>query len=338
MIKKIALLLLFVAVMLTAGYTYVAKQVEQYITQPLQLEQEQIFTIKSGTSFNRVLADLTEAGWVNPSDWVKLVRRFHPELTQLRAGTYLLQPELTLNQALEQFKQGKEHQFAITFVEGSTFKEWLEILASAPYLDHELQGLSEAEIGQKLGLEQQKLEGLFLAETYHYTFGTSDLDILERAGEKLRNVLEKHWAERQDNLPLKSSYEALILASIIEKETAVESERERVASVFVNRLNKRMRLQTDPTVIYGMGDKYDGNIRKKDLRTPTPYNTYTIFGLPPTPIAMPGEASIRAAVNPEQSSYLYFVASGNGGHVFSKSLAEHNRAVRAYLKTLRSKQ
>ncbi|WP_038172878.1 endolytic transglycosylase MltG [Vibrio pacinii] len=338
MIKKIALLLLFVAVFLTAGYSYVTKQVEQYITQPLQLKEAQIFTIEPGTSFNRVLINLTQADLINPSDWVKLVRRFYPQLTQLRAGTYLLEPNLTLAEALAEFKQGKEHQFAITFIEGSTFKQWLEILRSAPYLEHELQGLSEAQIGQKLGLEHSKLEGLFLAETYHYTFGASDFDILKRAADKLQIVLDQHWAQRQEKLPLKSAYEALILASIIEKETAIDSERERVASVFINRLNKRMRLQTDPTVIYGMGDKYDGNIRKKDLRTPTPYNTYTIAGLPPTPIAMPGEASIAAALNPEQSDYLYFVASGNGGHVFSKTLVEHNRAVRAYLKQLRSNQ
>ena len=166
--------------------------------------------------------------------------------------------------------------------------------------------------------------------------GTSDLDILKRAANKLQQVLDEQWSLRQKDLPLDSPYEALILASIIEKETAVESERERVAAVFVNRLNKRMRLQTDPTVIYGMGDKYDGNIRKKDLRTPTPYNTYTIFGLPPTPIAMPGKASIKAALSPEDSRYLSCVARGDGGHVFSKTLAEHNRAVRAYLKQLRS--
>ncbi len=338
MIKKITLFLLLVAALAAGGYVYVAKQVEQYVNQPLQIEQSQIFTIASGTSFNRVLEQLTESKMITGSDVVKLVRRFHPELTQLRAGTYLLDSGSTLKSTLEQFKQGKEHQFSITFVEGSTFKEWQQIIDNAPYLEHELDGLSEAQIAQKLGLPHEKLEGLLLAETYHYTFGASDLDILKRAADKLQMVLDEHWATRQEKLPLKSSYEALILASIIEKETAVESERERVAAVFVNRLNKRMRLQTDPTVIYGMGDKYDGNIRKKDLRTPTPYNTYTIFGLPPTPIAMPGEASIQAALNPEDSNYLYFVASGNGGHVFSKTLAEHNRAVRAYLKQLRSKK
>ncbi|MFA0677922.1 endolytic transglycosylase MltG, partial [Vibrio sp. 10N.222.51.A6] len=169
----------------------------------------------------------------------------------------------------------------------------------------------------------------------HYTYGTTDLDLLKRAHRDLMNVVNDEWENRADKLPLKSPYEALILASIIEKETAVASERERVSSVFVNRLNKRMRLQTDPTVIYGMGASYKGNIRKKDLRTPTPYNTYTMSGLPPTPIAMAGKASINAALNPEKSNYLYFVASGTGGHVFSKSLTEHNRAVRAYLKQLR---
>ncbi|MDC5809835.1 endolytic transglycosylase MltG [Vibrio europaeus] len=338
MIKKITLFLLLVAALAAGGYVYVVKQVEQYVNQPLQIEQSQIFTIASGTSFNRVLEQLTESKMITGSDVVKLVRRFHPELTQLRAGTYLLDSGSTLKSTLEQFKQGKEHQFSITFVEGSTFKEWQQIIINAPYLEHELDGLSEAQIAEKLGVPHDKLEGLLLAETYHYTFGASDLDILKRAADKLQMVLDEHWATRQEKLPLKSSYEALILASIIEKETAVESERERVAAVFVNRLNKRMRLQTDPTVIYGMGDKYDGNIRKKDLRTPTPYNTYTIFGLPPTPIAMPGEASIQAALNPEDSNYLYFVASGNGGHVFSKTLAEHNRAVRAYLKQLRSKK
>ncbi len=336
MIKKITLFLLLLAVIAAAGYGYVTKQVEQYVTQPMQLEQERIFTLKPGTSFNRVLFELSEQGFVNESKFSKLVGRLYPELTQLKAGTYLLEPELNLTEALKLFKSGKEHQFAITFVEGSTFKEWREALIEASHLEHVISDLSEVEIARELGLKHEKLEGLLLAETYHYTFGTSDLDILQRASNKLQQVLDQQWEKRQEKLPIKTPYEALILASIIEKETAVEEERERVASVFVNRLNKRMRLQTDPTVIYGMGDKYDGNIRKKDLRTPTPYNTYVISGLPPTPIAMPGEASIAAALNPEHSKYLYFVASGKGGHVFSKSLAEHNRAVRAYLKQLRS--
>ncbi|ANW23460.1 ABC transporter substrate-binding protein [Vibrio coralliilyticus] len=336
MIKRITLFLALVLLIAGAGFIYVTKQVDEYVTQPLKLQEEQIYTIETGMSFNRLLTDLTNDELIVSSDVARLVRRFHPELTQVKAGTYLLTPGINLTQALELFKTGKEHQFAITFVEGSTFAEWRAALEQAPYLEHKTSGLSEAEIAQQIGIEKAKLEGLLLAETYHYTFGTSDLDIIKRAADKLQQILDKHWQQRQENLPLKTPYEALILASIIEKETAVGAERERVAGVFVNRLNKRMRLQTDPTVIYGMGDKYDGNIRKKDLRTPTPYNTYTIFGLPPTPIAMPGEASIAAATNPENSNYLYFVASGTGGHVFSKTLSEHNRAVRAYLRQLRS--
>ncbi|WP_114767403.1 endolytic transglycosylase MltG [Vibrio rhodolitus] len=336
MIKKITLLLVLVAAMAAGAFFYLTKQVEQFVTQPLQLTQEQIFTVKPGTSFQRVLAQLNEQKLITSSEVVKVIRHFHPELTQLRAGTYLITPQMNLTEALELFKTGKEHQFSITFVEGSRFSEWRTILENAPYLEHKTSEMSEEEIAKSLGLTHSKLEGLFLAETFNYTYGTSDLDILKRSADKLQSVLDEAWQNRQDKLPLKTPYDALILASIIEKETAVESERERVASVFVNRLNKRMRLQTDPTVIYGMGDNYDGNIRKKDLRTPTPYNTYVIFGLPPTPIAMAGEASIKAALNPEDSNYFYFVASGKGGHVFSKNLADHNRAVRAYLRHLRS--
>ncbi|EKO3448723.1 endolytic transglycosylase MltG [Vibrio fluvialis] len=335
MIKKLVSLLFTLLALAAVGYFYVTKQVDVYLSQPLDIQSEQLVTIPSGTSLNGALSLMTKHGWIDSQFAEKLVRRFHPELTQIKAGTYQLMPDMKLAQALKLLVSGKEHQFAITFVEGSRFSEWMAILEQNEQLKHTLTERSEADIAKQLGIEQSKLEGLFLAETYHFTKGVSDLDILKRAHRKLEGILNSAWETRQENLPLTSPYQALILASIIEKETAVESERERIASVFVNRLNKRMRLQTDPTVIYGMGDNYDGNIRKKDLRAPTPYNTYVINGLPPTPIAMPGEASIRAALNPEQSAYLYFVASGNGGHVFSKNLTEHNRAVRAYLKQLR---
>ncbi|EKO3909296.1 endolytic transglycosylase MltG [Vibrio fluvialis] len=335
MIKKLVSLLFTLLALAAVGYFYVTKQVDVYLSQPLDIQSEQLVTIPSGTSLNGALSLMTKHGWIDSQFAEKLVRRFHPELTQIKAGTYQLMPDMKLAQALKLLVSGKEHQFAITFVEGSRFSEWMAILEQNAQLKHTLTESSEADIAKQLGIEQSKLEGLFLAETYHFTKGVSDLDILKRAHRKLEGILNSAWETRQENLPLTSPYQALILASIIEKETAVESERERIASVFVNRLNKRMRLQTDPTVIYGMGDNYDGNIRKKDLRAPTPYNTYVINGLPPTPIAMPGEASIRAALNPEQSAYLYFVASGNGGHVFSKNLTEHNRAVRAYLKQLR---
>jgi len=335
-IKKLSLLLLTIAVLAVGGYFYIQSQVNDYLSQPLELKQSQIITIPNGSSLNKAMSLLIDKGWIQGSSFSPFTHRLHPELAHIKAGTYQLTPDLSLEQALSVFIEGKEHQFAITFVEGSRFSEWLAILANNDNLQHTLEGVAEKDIAARLGIERDKLEGLFLAETYHFTQGASDFDILKRAHSKLTTILNDEWEKRQSDLPLKSPYEALILASIIEKETAVEDERTQIASVFVNRLNKRMRLQTDPTVIYGMGDDYDGNIRKKDLRTPTPYNTYVISGLPPTPIAMAGAASINAALNPDSSNYLYFVASGKGGHVFSKTLTEHNRAVRAYLKAIRN--
>ncbi|UGA55786.1 endolytic transglycosylase MltG [Vibrio sp. VB16] len=337
MIKKLLVLIFIIIGAVVGGYFYIEKQVDLYIDQPLSITKPEIITIKSGSSFQTVLSKFESSGWVNQSQYTKLVRRFRPELTKVKAGTFLVQPGISLSDAIVFISKGKEHQFTITFVEGSRFTEWRTTLAEADSLRHEITDLSESEIAIKLGIEHEKLEGLFLAETYHYTAGMSDLDILKRSHQNLNTVLNQAWEKRQKELPIKTPYEALILASIIEKETAVEEERTKVSSVFVNRLNRRMRLQTDPTVIYGMGDKYKGNIRKKDLQTATPYNTYTINGLPPTPIAMTGKASVDAALNPDKTRYLYFVASGKGGHVFSKSLKEHNRAVQNYLKQLRKK-
>lgn len=338
MIKKLVLVVVALISLVAGGYFYFIHQMDKYLAQPLMIEEAQFVTIASGTSLNRELQQLTEQKWIEDSFVAGWVRRFHPELSQIKTGTYKLQPKMTLQQALALLVSGKEYQFSVTFVEGSRFQEWRDILAKNENIIHLLTGLSEFDIAQQLGIEHDKLEGLFLAETYHFTKGTSDVEILKRAHQKLEKFLQVTWEHRQDGLPIQTPYEALILASIIEKETALADERERIAAVFINRLNKRMRLQTDPTVIYGMGHTYKGNIRKKDLRERTPYNTYVISGLPPTPIAMPGEASIYAALNPEQSDYLYFVASGEGGHNFSKTLADHNRAVRAYLKKLRTKK
>ncbi|MCG9664763.1 endolytic transglycosylase MltG [Vibrio mediterranei] len=338
MIKKFLFTVVVLGAIALGGFLYVKQSVNEFIAQPLNIEQPHLVTVERGNNLNTVISTFVDDQWIKPTQFASLVRRFHPNLTQIKVGTFEVLPGMTFEQALNAIIDGKEYQLAITFIEGSTFKEWREQFKQAEYLEHKTDTLTEAEIAQQLGIEREKLEGLFLAETYHYSVGDSDLDILKRAHRKLSVILEQSWDARQEKLPLKNSYEALILASIIEKETSVPSERERVASVFVNRLNKRMRLQTDPTVIYGMGDRYDGNIRKKDLREATPYNTYVINGLPPTPIAMPGKASILAAVNPENSNYLYFVASGTGGHVFSKNLRDHNRAVQQYLRQLRSKK
>jgi UPF0755 protein len=334
-LKKLLVLALLSCVVALSGAFYVLNQINAFLDQPFNIEQPTVVTIESGSNINRVLSQFEKDGYIQGSDFSKFVRRTHPELVNIKAGTFELQIEQTLAQALLHLINGEQHSFSITFVEGSTFKEWRAIFNQADFLMHSTKELSEEEIATSLGIEREKLEGLFLAETYHYTAGMSDLDIMRRAHKALVKTLDEAWSQKLQPLPLKNDYEALILASIIEKETGVASERERVSSVMINRLNRKMRLQTDPTVIYGMGDSYNGNIRKRDLQTPTPYNTYTINGLPPTPIAMVGKEAIFAAVNPEKSNYLYFVATGTGGHVFSKNLKDHNKAVRDYLNQLR---
>ncbi|WP_445398706.1 endolytic transglycosylase MltG [Zobellella sp. An-6] len=261
----------------------------------------------------------------------RLWLRFHPELTAVRQGTYKLEPGTRLRDALMKFVDGDIYHLRITLVEGLRLADWQKRLAEAEYLDVESDGLSEAELAARLGVEQGRLEGLFLPETYSYTPGDTDVSILLRARQEMQRFLDEAWAARMKGLPLNSPYEALILASIIEKETGIAEERPLIASVFVNRLRSGMRLQTDPTVIYGMGDSFNGNIRKRDLQTHTPYNTYMIDGLPPTPIAMPSKEAIIAALQPVESNYYYFVAMGEGRHYFSRTLREHNSAVRRYI-------
>lgn len=338
MLKKLLIVAILGLLVVAGGLGWSYQQVKSSLALPVQTSESVLLTVKSGTSFHGLLTQLNQAEMIPASRWTRWIPRLEPQLTRLKSGTYQVTPEMTLQDVLALVVSGREHQFAITLLEGDRFVDWLAQLDAAPALEHRTASMSEAAIAAAIGAEVEKLEGYLLPETYHYTAGTTDLELLRRAYRQMTGLLAEAWEERDETIPLKTPYEALIMASIIEKETAVDHERSMVSSVFMNRLRKGMRLQTDPTVIYGMGEAYDGDIRKRDLRTPTPYNTYTIFGLPPTPIAMPSQASVLAAVKPQASNYYYFVADGQGGHQFSTTLQEHNRAVRAYLRALKQRK
>ena len=286
--------------------------------------------IVAGSSLSRVAAELAEAGFLRSPTIFKLMARVQGVENSIRTGEYELQPGITPVQLLHKIVNGESVQYRITLVEGWTFEQALQAIWSADNIVPSLDGLSMAEVSASMNLGRENPEGLLYPDTYFYTKGTSDIELLLRASEKLNTVLSAAWAARLGELPYADQYEALIMASIIEKESASNSERGLIAAVFVSRMELGMRLQSDPTVIYGMGDRYAGNIRREDLSEQTPYNTYRIDGLPPTPIALSGEESIVAALNPEQTDYLYFVAKGDGSHHFSRSLDEHNAAVREY--------
>jgi UPF0755 protein len=249
----------------------------------------------------------------------------------VRAGTYGLAAGTTPLQLLDTLHAGKVLQTDVRLIEGWTFRQWRQRLKNEPYLTHELADLDDATLMKRLGFPQGIApEGQFFPETYRLDRYASDRELLALAAKTMRETLAREWAARQEGLPYRTPYEALIMASIVEKETGQDADRPRVASVFVNRLRLGMRLQTDPSVIYGLGDAFDGNLRRRDLEADTPWNTYTRAGLPPTPIAMPGLASLRAALHPEASRYLYFVARGDGSSEFSETLEAHNRAVNRY--------
>jgi len=284
--------------------------------------------LQRGDGLRRVLQRLEAVG-LEPGreELWRLLAREMDVGGRIQAGEYRLPASATPRQLLQQFSDGRVLQRRLTVVEGMSFRELRLLLAGADVLEQTLPGLDEAEIMRRLDAAGLPAEGRFLPETYYYTRGMSDLDLLRRAKRALDRELAAAWATRQPDLPLKSPEEALVLASIIEKETGVSGERREVAGVFARRLQRGMRLQTDPTVIYGARDSYSGVITRRHLDTDTPWNTYTRDGLPPTPIAMPGRAALRAAVDPAPGDTLYFVASGDGGHVFSRTLTEHNRAV-----------
>lgn len=300
------------------------------------LKEPVLFEVSAGEVLPLITAKLQEKGLLDYPVWFRLLARLEDKAHKLRAGEYLLKPEMTPRELLELFVSGKAHQRSLTLVEGWSFKQLIEAINKSDLLEHTLTGLGKEAIMERLGFQGIEPEGRFLSDTYHFPKGTSDIAFLKRAWLSMENILSEEWKNREGNLPFKTAYEALILASIVEKETGRADERPIIAGVFVRRLIKGMRLQTDPTVIYGMGEKYDGNIRKKDLLTDTPYNTYTRSGLPPTPIAMPGRDAINAVMHPAKGKSLYFVAKGDdsGSHIFSATLKEHNRAVDYYQKKI----
>lgn len=300
--------------------------------QPVTMGADRVqYVVQPGSGVRRVAQAMQEAGIdVQPDAFVGLAR-FTGMEKQIKAGTYEAQRGDSPQRLLERMARGDVMQARLTFVEGWTYQRIRQALRDSPAVKQTLHELTDQDILKRLGAEHSSPEGLFLPDTYVFAPGTSDFEILQQAYQAQQEFLQKAWEERSADLPLASPYEALILASIVEKETGKTEERARVAGVFVNRLHRGMLLQTDPTVIYGMGDRYQGRIRKRDLQTDTPWNTYTRAGLPPTPIASPGKASIHAVLHPETHSYYYFVARGDGSSAFSANLREHNRAVAKYI-------
>lgn len=304
-----------------------------YASQPLPLPAMPYeFSLKPGTSLKGMARQMRQDG-VLPDEWrFVLLARALGSTKQIKAGNYELNSELTPFSLLQIVTKGQVTQREMSLIEGSTFNQLRNSLNVNSAFSHDSGALSESEIMRLIGAEGQHAEGLFFPDTYYFSNGSSDLALLKRAYQTMQLHLQEAWAQRDPGLPLESPYQALILASIVEKETGQAGDRSMVAAVFHNRLRLGMMLQTDPTVIYGMGEKFDGNLRKRDLLLDTPYNTYTRAGLPPTPIALPGLASLQATLHPAKTSALYFVGRGDGSSEFSSSLEQHNRAVNKYQK------
>lgn len=286
--------------------------------------------INKGDSFRQITGKLLAQKLNFEPVWFKIIALRENAVKKLKTGEYELTPGMTLPEIILMFEQGKTKQYAITFPEGWNFKDIMRELENNPNLEHTLRGVDFESLMSRLGVDIKHPEGVFFPDTYFFEKHASDADLLKRAYDKMQRVLQQEWLDKAEAAPFKTPYEALIMASIVEKETGVVAERPLIAGVFIRRLQAGMLLQTDPTVIYGMGENYQGNIGYKDLRTATPYNTYVIKGLPPTPIAMPGRDAIYAALHPDNGDALYFVARGDGTHAFSATLKDHNLAVNRF--------
>lgn len=297
-----------------------------------------VLEIERGDSLNKVLNKLTKMAVLTSPLISKIYAREKKLSNSIKTGEFLLKQGLTIPGLFALITSNQQISYNIQFIEGSTFSQMKHVLTSSPKLIHHLKGKPDAEILKvlNLGADISHLEGQFYPDTYTFVKNDSDIDILKRAHSRLQRILKEEWQKRDKNLPLKSAYDALILASIIEKETGAAHERSEISGVFIRRLNMNMRLQTDPTVIYGLGERYEGNLTRKHLKETTAYNTYRINGLPPTPIAMVGQDAIHAAVNPKEGKSLFFVAKGDGTHQFSETIKAHNKAVREFQLTRRA--
>ncbi len=329
MIKLRSLLgLLVLLLLMSLSWLYFSYQA--FLQQPITLNEPLEYDINRGSGAFSVASELVSESILKDSYWIKVYLRLNQEQTKIRAGRYLIEPGMNVVQLFQLFSRGEQVEYQITLVEGLTFEQVYQSILSHPEIIITSRGMDREALLSAINAQFRHEEGILFADTYSFHYGYTDIELLKRAHQRLLTVLNQEWESRAQNLPYQSPYEALIMASIIEKETAVPSERDRIAGVFVRRIEKNMRLQTDPTVIYGIGEQYDGNITRKHLKTDTPYNTYTRRGLPPSPIAIVGRESIHAALHPAAGSELYFVAKGDGSHQFSDTLEQHNKAVRKY--------
>ena len=337
LIKRVAVFGTILGCLLLVGFIW---QFNQFLNTPISKSSEsKVIEIQVGSSANSIARTLHQEGFLSSPKWFVWYLRFREQHHLIKAGEIKISPEWTAKELVDKLIKGQTVQYPVTLIAGHTIQQTLKMIQALPKVKKTLNIEAISELQALLGRESSidpkypyaSIEGWLLPETYHYQAGDSDRQILLRAHKSLKKVLDHAWQNRGKDLPFKTPYEALILASIVEKETGFAAERAKIAGVFVRRLKKRMRLQTDPTVIYGIGQTYDGNIRKRDLTTKTAYNTYRINGLPPTPIALPSREAIQAVMHPEKTKALYFVAKGGGEHHFSNTLIEHNKAVRKYL-------
>ncbi len=339
MVYKIIFYFFCVLLIMAAAGSWVWNDYQSALHAPVVTGSPIIIEIDKGDSFKQITDKLLSHKLSFKPFWFRFIAVKEKAVKKLKTGEYELAPGLTLPEILFMFVEGKTKQYAITFPEGWSIKEILQEVEKNPHLEHTLHDVDYDTLMSRLGAgikysslpgSMQSPEGLFFPDTYFFEKHTSDVALLKRAYDKMQLVLQQEWQHKNEAVPFKTSYEALILASIVEKETGVVAERPLIAGVFIRRLQAGMLLQTDPTVIYGMGESYQGNIGSKDLKTATPYNTYVKRGLPPTPIAMPGRDAIYAALHPDNSNNLYFVARGDGTHEFSATLKDHNLAVDSF--------